>query len=86
MNELYKDAFPDSEGVWELIEAYKTEDFFDIGLTVEVYHLEPANNQLCVWCEDVGMGSMTHSCYWDSDEFFGHVPVCFLYGVWKKIE
>lgn len=60
---------PDREGIW------KSDDD---GEEIEVYHLEPAGGQLCVWGPDVGCsysGAAETQAIWDTDEFQGHILV-----------
>jgi hypothetical protein len=72
-------TIPNSPGIWEA----------ENGFRIDVYPLEPVDNILCVWCQDVGINLDT-SDIWSTDEWLGHIPVCHYVNLtkllWKKIE
>lgn len=61
-------SIPEGEGWW------RAED----GEEIEVYPLEPCDNELCLWGPEVGLhysGAAETQFAWDTDDWQGHVPV-----------
>lgn len=64
---------PDTTGFWKHLES---------GEILDVYELEPVNNTLCIWCQDVNItytdpshSGGLHQTIWITDEWLGHIPV-----------
>ena len=68
---------PDRVGRWRL-----TDSAGEV-IEVEIYTLP--NGELAAWCEDLGLGGVDESIYWDDDTFVGHVPV-WEFGFWYTCE
>ncbi len=62
-------SLPDKPGVW----LHQSS-----GKMLDVYPLEPAGGELCIWGPDAGItysGAVDTQGCWSSDEWQGHVPV-----------